>query len=94
MIILCVGAVQELAGATLLHDLSAREPRELAEPIRAVDDGVDGRHLCVAEHEVTVCNTQTTTVSHNYGRRGGGSCGGYQLQTLYGADFVLLIQDY
>lgn len=51
-----VRAVQELARAALLHDLRTREPRELAEPIRAVDDRVYRRNLRVAQHEVTVCN--------------------------------------
>ena len=49
-----VGAVQEAARAALLHDLRPREPRELAEPVRTVDDRERGRHLRIAENEVAV----------------------------------------
>lgn len=48
-----VGPVQELARAPLLHDVRARPARQLAEPVRAVHDGVR-RHLSVAQHEVAV----------------------------------------
>lgn len=53
-----LAAVQEVAHAALLHQLAAGEARQLAEAVRAVDDGVDGLDLCVPQHEVTVCQDQ------------------------------------
>ena len=47
--------VQELAGAALLHDFGAGEARELAEAIRAVDNGEALGHLRVGQDEVAVC---------------------------------------
>lgn len=49
-----VDAVEELASASLLHDVRTRPPREIAEPVRAVHDRVS-RDLRVAQHEVAVC---------------------------------------
>lgn len=49
-----VGAVQETAAAVLLHDLGAREARQLAEAVRAVHDGVAALALRVAQQEVAV----------------------------------------
>ena len=48
-------AEEELAGAALLHDLGPREAGELAEAIRAVDDGVGVGDLSVAQDKVAVC---------------------------------------
>lgn len=48
-------AVEEFAGASLLHDLGTSVASELAEAIAAVHDGVKGGDLCVTQHEVTVC---------------------------------------
>ncbi len=50
-----VGPVQEAAAAVLLHHLSSREARQLAEAVRAVDDGVAAVALGVTQQEVTVC---------------------------------------
>ena len=49
-------AEEELAGAALLHDLGAREARELAEAVAAVHDRVRRRNLRVPQHEVGVWN--------------------------------------
>lgn len=49
-----LGSVKKLTGATLLHDLGPAEASELAEAIRAVDDGVDGRNLRVSKDKVAV----------------------------------------
>lgn len=46
--------VEEVASAGFVHDLRARVAGELAESIRAVDDG-DLGDLCIAEHKVAVC---------------------------------------
>lgn len=53
-----VGPVEEGAGAAALHHLSAREARQVAEAIRAVDHGRGAAHLRVAQHEVAVCKTR------------------------------------
>ena len=50
-----LGSVEKLASAALLHDLRPRVACEFAEPIAAVHDWVQGWHLSVAQHEVTVC---------------------------------------
>lgn len=50
-----LGAVQELTGTALLHDLCSGEACELAEAIWAVDDGKTLRHLSVGQDEVAVC---------------------------------------
>jgi hypothetical protein len=55
-----VGPVEELTGASLLHDLSTSEACQFTEPVRAVHDGVQGRNLGVAEHEIAVCNHTET----------------------------------
>ena len=49
------GAVEELARATLLHDLSPGEAGELTEAVAAVDDRVGVGHLSVAQHEIAIC---------------------------------------
>lgn len=49
-----LGAVQEVAGAALLHELGSGVTRELAEAVGAVDDGVERLHLGVTQNEVTV----------------------------------------
>lgn len=54
MLVARVGPVQELARAAFLHNVRARPARQLAEPVRAVHDGV-ARDLRVAQHEVAVC---------------------------------------
>lgn len=54
--------VQELAGAALLHDLGPRAARELAEAIRAVDDGKALQHLRISQDEVAVCRRETGEV--------------------------------
>lgn len=48
-------AVQEVAGARLLHDLGPRVAGELAEAIGTVHDGKDFGDLGVAEDKVGVC---------------------------------------
>lgn len=50
-----VAAVQEAAAAVLLHHLGPGEARQLAEAVRAVDDGVAAVALRVAQQEVAVC---------------------------------------
>lgn len=49
-----LAAVQEVAHAALLHQLAAAKAGQFAEAIGAVDDGVDGRDLGVAEDKVAV----------------------------------------
>ena len=48
-------AVQEAAGAVLLHDLGADEAGQLAEAVRAVNDGVAMATLSVPQQKVAVC---------------------------------------
>lgn len=50
-----LGTVEEAAAAGFLHDLGAAVTRELAEAVRAVDDGKAPWALCVGQKEVTVC---------------------------------------
>lgn len=50
-----VGAVQEAAAAVLLHHLGPGEARQLAEAVRAVDDGISTVALGVPQQEVAVC---------------------------------------
>lgn len=47
-------AVQEVAGAALLHELGAGVAGELTEAVGAVDDGVQRLHLGVPQDEVAV----------------------------------------
>lgn len=49
-----LAAVQEVAHAALLHQLAAGEAGQLAEAVRAVDDGIEGLDLSVAQDKVTV----------------------------------------
>lgn len=49
-----LAAVQEVAQAALLHQLTASKAGQLTEAIRAVDDGVEGLDLCVAQDKVAV----------------------------------------
>lgn len=49
-----LAAVQEVANAALLHQLAAGEAGQLAEAVRAVDDGIEGLDLSVAQDKVTV----------------------------------------
>ena len=58
-----LGAVEELAGAALLHHLGAHKARQLAEAIRAVHDRVALRHLRIGQDEVAVCD-KTHTHTH------------------------------
>lgn len=53
-----VVAVQEAAAALLLHHLGAREARQLAEAVRAIDDWVAAMALRVAQQEVAVCGVE------------------------------------
>lgn len=55
--------VEELAGATLLHDLRPRESRQLAEAIGAVDDRIDRRHLRISQYKVAICEQKRRTTS-------------------------------
>lgn len=58
--------VEELAGATLLHDLRPRKTGQLAEAIGAVDDRIDRRHLRISQYKVAVCEQKPrTTDSEN-----------------------------
>lgn len=50
--------VQEAAGAHLLHHLRPHEAGQLAEAVRAVDDGVAVVNLSVPQEEVTVCRSR------------------------------------
>lgn len=50
-----VGPVQEAAAAVLLHHLGAREARQLAEAVGAVDDGIAPVALGVTQQEIAVC---------------------------------------
>lgn len=50
-----VGPVQEATAAVLLHHLRPGEARQLAEAVRAVDDGVAAVALGVPQQEITVC---------------------------------------
>jgi hypothetical protein len=49
-------SVQELAGASFLHNLSSGEAGELAEAIRAVHNGEDRGDLCISQYEVAIWN--------------------------------------
>lgn len=49
-----LAAVQEVAHATLLHQLTAGKACQLAKAVRAVDDGIEGLDLSVAQDKVTV----------------------------------------
>lgn len=49
-----LAAIQEVAQAALLHQLTASKARQLTEAIWAVDDGVEGLDLCVAQDKVAV----------------------------------------
>lgn len=57
-----LGAVQEVAWAALLHELSAGVSSQLAEAIGAVDDGVERLHLCIPQHKVAVWEEKESTV--------------------------------
>lgn len=47
--------IKEMAAACFLHDLSAAVACELAEAVRAVDDGKAPWALCIGQQEVAVC---------------------------------------
>lgn len=49
-----LAAVQEVAHAALLHQLAAGEAGQLAEAVRAVDDGVKGLDLSVPQDKIAV----------------------------------------
>lgn len=49
-----LAAVQEVAHAALLHQLATGKASQLAEAVRAVDDGIEGLDLSVAQDKVTV----------------------------------------
>lgn len=51
----CLFPVEELACAPLLHDLGPGEAGEVAEPVRAVDDGIGRGNLGIAQDKVAVC---------------------------------------
>jgi len=53
------GTVQEVARARLLHDVGARVPAQLAEPVVAEDDRLV-LHLGVGDHEVAIYDRQPT----------------------------------
>lgn len=48
-------AIEKLASATPLHDLRSRESCQLAETVRAINDRVERRNLCISQHKVAVC---------------------------------------
>lgn len=50
-----LAAVQEVTHAALLHQLAAGEAGQFAEAIRAVDYGIEGLDLSVAQDKIAVC---------------------------------------
>lgn len=48
-------AIQEMTGAALLHELGTGITSELAEAVRAVDNGVEGLHLGISQDKVAIC---------------------------------------
>lgn len=49
--------VEEATGAHLLHHLRPHKAGQLAEAVRAVDDGVAVVTLSVSQEEITVCRS-------------------------------------
>lgn len=61
-----LGPMKKPAGTALLHDLGARETRELAEAIWAVDYGEPLCNLSVSQDEITICQERHTNDALDY----------------------------
>lgn len=59
-----LAAVQEVAQAALLHQLTAGKAGQLAEAVRAVNDGVERLNLCVSQDKVAVWSGEQGKLVH------------------------------